>query len=866
MAELCADQPSSAQAHSGPSLVRLAAASEARADSFFSSGNRPAALEAAIKAVELYLKARSHTSSPQEKQKLDKKCNELFVKAERWKKSAALCESPALNPTPPAAPRPSPKPTNQLSTREKTILWKSSKVKGNVFPPWTAAPLPAEFAGDHTFLDDCGLLELSDAQKDALDSWKRPHEKFGDNANIISNDKQLDLTQDIVTDCSVVASLCSAVRREEMGFGKTVSNILYPHDEKGDNIPSPSGKYVVKLFINGCWRKVIIDDLLPVSKSTRSLYVTCRNNPSVYGHALIEKAYLKVMGGYDFPGSNSGTDLLALTGWIPEHVFLQSEDLIQSTLWRRMVTSWNTGDVLITLGTGRLTQREENELGLIGEHDYAVLDLKEENGEKKLLVKNPWTEGTVWTGIAQEYDSDEDFDAPRKEEPPPSALQPGTFWMSLDNVCRNFFSVYLNWNPGLFTHVYETHFDWDLSTKISETSFRRNPQFLIRNNSRISAPIWILLSRHIGVPAIPPSQTPAQQYIALYVFDASGHRVYLSSPYLHRTNYVDSPQTLLRLDDIPPSTTYTLVVASQGLPPEIHHFSLHVYSLQPLHISPAIDLHPYQLTLTSSWTRLSAGGPAHSSHYPTNPQFLLTAPSGTANLHLILESATPHPIHIQLVHPPTSSPSSHPREARIATITVRDMISSSGDYTRGTAMARIPPLPPGRYTAIASTFEPNQTGHFHLTALSTSADVSLIQLPDETAGMFLTDRQGSWEGRDKIVLPMEVARIMKVWVKARLLKRKMPVRLTVREREGGRVVAASGEGEFRDLPMGVRTREVDFWPGGGGYEVVLERAGRGEGEWEVVVVSEEKVWVGEGEEEDEAGEDSDDDDDDDYGV
>ena len=40
----------------------------------------------------------------------------------------------------------------------------------------------------------------------------------------------------------------------------------------------------------------------------------------------MEKAYLKVRGGYDLAGSNSGTDIWMLLGWIPEQLFLQRYD------------------------------------------------------------------------------------------------------------------------------------------------------------------------------------------------------------------------------------------------------------------------------------------------------------------------------------------------------------------------------------------------------------------------------------------------------------------------------------------------------------------------------------------------------------
>jgi hypothetical protein len=86
---------------------------------------------------------------------------------------------------------------------------------------------------------------------------------------------------------------------------------------------SGNGKYMLRFNFNGSFRKVVVDDRLPACSGSQAMHVLDANNPGLLWPALVEKAYLKVRGGYDFPGSNSGTDIWVLVGWIPEQIFLQ---------------------------------------------------------------------------------------------------------------------------------------------------------------------------------------------------------------------------------------------------------------------------------------------------------------------------------------------------------------------------------------------------------------------------------------------------------------------------------------------------------------------------------------------------------------
>ena len=136
---------------------------------------------------------------------------------------------------------------------------------------------------------------------------------------------------------------------------------------------NPCGKYIIKLFINGMWRAVEIDDYFPID--TYGNPICAFSSKGKLWVSLIEKAYLKAHGGYEFIGSNSSRDLYALTGWLPEKIDLKTYD--RNKLWNRISKGYKNNDCLITIGTGLIY--DEEKIGLVSNHAYGVLEIFEYN-------------------------------------------------------------------------------------------------------------------------------------------------------------------------------------------------------------------------------------------------------------------------------------------------------------------------------------------------------------------------------------------------------------------------------------------------------------------------------------------------------
>lgn len=476
------------------------------------------------------------------------------------------------------------------------------------------------------------------------------------------------------------------------------------------------------------------------------------------------------------------------------------------------------------MGTGRLTETEEENIGLAGEHDYAVLDLKEDEGQRLVLVKNPWSKATIWKGSSAYTQSVDDLKSSNRTEgtadspAQPHKLMPGTFWMDLNDIFQSFESVYLNWNPALFSWREDIHFAWNLAAARGPPgSFWSNPQYEIRSNA--ACVVWLLLGRHFKSHYATSDGERSHQvdathgFISLYAYRTNGERVFKSDDAVVRGPYVDSPNALLKLE-LPAASRYTIVVSEQALPCSSFNFTLSTFSSERLIFQQAREKYEHRLSQRGAWTISSSGGNASSSTYLNNPSFAIEI-DAMSDVALLLETNDEHlSVHVKMIWA---------RRRSVNSIGTRDTVGDSGEYARGYALAELQKVEPGSYIIVCSTFDRGQLGKFQLN-VGTIYPCKLTRVLPATAGRLVSKLETAFfaADNDRLLAPLYFARVTRLRLLARWHQdtatttkaTHSPLRIGLEYGQGlsKSVVTVSGNDEFLDSQQGVETDDVDLQP------------------------------------------------------
>ncbi|CAL1548032.1 unnamed protein product [Lymnaea stagnalis] len=229
--------------------------------------------------------------------------------------------------------------------------------------------------------DPDGRLELPPSLK--VEYWKRPGDLINDKIpvvvdtenipngiDLISNNEHLHQSE-LLRYCISQIMILWDMHAKELP-ADSITEAILPGDDpthmwrpwdhiyslckaaKGPHLPlyNNYGKYIVKLFWMGAWRKIYVDDLLPFDEHNKMLLPSSAVQhelwPMLLTKALIKVASLDYAGGNPSQEFGDMTVIHCLTGWIPEIIPLQFShvnevwDLVKSSLpeWKLPIQEW----------------------------------------------------------------------------------------------------------------------------------------------------------------------------------------------------------------------------------------------------------------------------------------------------------------------------------------------------------------------------------------------------------------------------------------------------------------------------------------------------------------------------------------------
>jgi calpain len=264
--------------------------------------------------------------------------------------------------------------------------------------------------------------------------------------------------------------------------------------------------FIYSFWLYGNWVDVVIDDRLPTYKQSKKLVLMHSNENNEFWPALLEKAYAKFYGSYEFlRGGNTSEAQEDFTGGVAEIFYLKNN--IPSNFYRILEKSFEKNSLICCSMDAKEDEVEElTPQGLVKGHAYSITKIKFANikmpkssGKIELIrLRNPWGNEVEWKGNFSDTSRAWQFIPKAEKESLDLKIEPdGEFWMSYRDFLEHFHTVEICNLLKCFTHTTEFEFEekrnwhfrksegeWKIGLNAGgcgkfQESFYTNPKFIL---------------------------------------------------------------------------------------------------------------------------------------------------------------------------------------------------------------------------------------------------------------------------------------------------------------------------------------------------------------------------------------------------
>ncbi|PQE06950.1 Calpain family cysteine protease protein [Rutstroemia sp. NJR-2017a WRK4] len=334
-------------------------------------------------------------------------------------------------------------------------------------------------------------------------SVKRVGDIFDNPQFFVQGASANDIRQGRDGDCWFMAALCTLGNKPGL-----IEKVCVARDEQ-------IGVYGFVFHRDGEWRSEIIDDKLYLTKpdydeswiernliedrqrinseedyrkiyqsNSGALYFAQCEDPNETWLPLLEKAYAKAHGDYAaIEGGFTGEGLEDLTGGVTTEIF-STDILDKEYFWKEELMKVNK-DFLFGCATGIFWGRGYRK-GIYEGHAYSILRAVEIDGQRLVLLRNPWGEGE-WKGAWS--DGSKEWTPEWMQKLDHRFGDDGSFWMSYEDLLKKYQTFD---RTRLFTDEWKVTQQWT-SLEVPWTVNYHDTKFSFTLDK--PAPVMIVLSQ-----------------------------------------------------------------------------------------------------------------------------------------------------------------------------------------------------------------------------------------------------------------------------------------------------------------------------------------------------------------------------------